>query len=44
MLRNVQVVITPELGAMLDRVTEENLEPLKPCLHSRQVSALVSRA
>lgn len=44
MLRNAQVVITPELAAMLDRVTEENLEPLKPYLHSRQVSALVSRA
>lgn len=44
MLRNAQIVITPELAAMLDRVTEENLAPLKPYLHARQVSALVTRA
>jgi hypothetical protein len=44
MLRNAQVVITPDLAAMLERVTEENLEPLKPYLHARQVSALVTRA
>lgn len=44
MLRNAQVVITPDLAAMLEQVTEENLEPLKPYLHTRQISALVTRA
>lgn len=44
MLRNAQVVITPDLAAMLGQVTEENLEPLKPYLHARQISALVTRA
>ncbi|HRP85956.1 MAG TPA: metallophosphoesterase [Gammaproteobacteria bacterium] len=44
MLRNAQVVITPDLAAMLEQVTEENLEPLKPYLHARQISALVTRA
>jgi hypothetical protein len=44
MLRDAKIVITPELAAMLDRVTEENLEPLKPYLHPRQLKALVTRA
>lgn len=44
MLRNAQVVITPDLAAMLEQVTEESLEPLKPYLHARQISALVTRA
>lgn len=44
MLRNARIVITPELAAMLERVTKENLEPLKPFLHPRQIDALVTRA
>jgi len=44
MLEDARVEITPELAAMLARVTEERLEPLRPYLNRRQVDALVSRA
>jgi hypothetical protein len=44
MLEDARVEITPELAAMLGRVTEERLESLRPWLNPRQVQALVSRA
>jgi hypothetical protein len=44
MLADASVEITPELSAMLARVTPEQLEPLRPYLNRRQVDALVSRA
>lgn len=43
-LRGADVELTPALSAMLDRVTAENLESLRPWLHARQLEALVSRA
>lgn len=44
MLEDAQVQVTPELDAALARVTAEQLEPLRPYLHRRQLEALVSRA
>lgn len=44
MLADASVEITPELAAMLARVTAEQLESLRPYLNRRQVDALVSRA
>ncbi|NGP53426.1 metallophosphoesterase [Thioalkalivibrio sp. XN8] len=44
MLEDAQVQLTPELDAALARVTAEQLEPLRPYLHRRQLDALVSRA
>lgn len=44
MLRDAEVTVTPELSAMLQQVTTERLEPLRPYLNERQLKALVSRA
>jgi hypothetical protein len=44
MLEDASVQLTPDLDAMLARVTEERLEPLRPYLNRRQLAALVSRA
>ena len=44
MLEDASVQLTLDLDAMLARVTEERLEPLRPYLNRRQLAALVSRA
>lgn len=44
MLEDASVEVTAELDAMLQQVTEERLEPLRPYLNRRQIDALVSRA
>ncbi len=44
MLDDASVELSPELSAALARVTEEQLEPLRPYLNRKQIEALVSRA
>jgi len=44
MLEDASVELSPELSAALARVTEEQLQPLRPYLNRKQIEALVSRA
>ncbi|TWI10652.1 phosphatidylinositol 3-/4-kinase [Lysobacter ruishenii] len=43
-LRKVPIVVSPQMRAALETVTEARLAPLAPYLHIRQIRALVSRA
>jgi hypothetical protein len=43
-LREVPIVVSPQMHAALANVTESQLAPLAPYLHIRQIRALVARA
>lgn len=43
-LRKTRIILDAPLAAALGKVTEENLEPLSPYLHTRQIQALIRRA